>query len=250
MKGLYRVHALHLVVQFSWTSYEMNMRFILTILKHGRWAILRRKWAWITLIIVGLQQLKEGMHKRMTCFYSPNKTFDQSESHGKWVECLCDPPDGDNSTLGHLHKFSCWNVQTTIGQPRAFGVRKLSHIFDHIHAKNSNKIIECPNVTINAWCEHKGRFYTNIKDYFTFTKINIAIVHAKFAREWQSLIGVNTLTQAPNTTKMWLLPHFGSFFPHSNHLQITRLMCLWIDIHVGLMFMTILIMNDKWVRQG
>ena len=42
--------------------------------------------------------------------------------------------------------------------------------------------------------------------------------------------------------------HFDSlFFPHFNHLQIAKLMCLWLDIHIGLMFIIILIM-DRWVR--
>ena len=35
----------------------------------------------------------------------------------------------------------------------------------------------------------------------TSIKIILIDVHAKFALEWQTFIGVNTLTWAPNTTK-------------------------------------------------
>ena len=34
----------------------------------------------------------------------------------------------------------------------------------------------------------------DIKNNFTSTKINVIDVHAEFALEWQSSIGVNTLT--------------------------------------------------------
>ena len=38
----------------------------------------------------------------------------------------------------------------------AFGVCKLSHISNHVYAKNSSKIQEYPNVESNGWCQHKG----------------------------------------------------------------------------------------------
>ena len=41
----------------------------------------------------------------------------------------------------------------------------------------------------------------NTKKYFTFAKTNIFDVYAKFALKWRTLIGINTLALAPNTTK-------------------------------------------------
>ena len=54
----------------------------------------------------------------------------------------------------------------------------------------------------------------------------------------QLLIGVNTLTQPKHD-------HFSlwDIFTHHDYLQIARLMCLCVDIHVGLMFIYILIIN-------
>jgi hypothetical protein len=53
---------------------------------------------------------------------------------------------------------------------------------------------ECPNVKLNGRCEQKlGRFYKGIKEYFTSTKVYTVDGHAKFALEWEPLIGVNTL---------------------------------------------------------
>ena len=76
---------------------------------------------------------------------------------------MCDPLDGNNSIIDHLYKFSCQNVQTTkiLVTIFAFGLCKLSHVSNNIYAKNS---------------------------------LNIIHVHVKFALEWQSLFGVNTLT--------------------------------------------------------
>ena len=75
-----------------------------------------------------LQGKKMGMnsalnfknHQRRGCkrncyVYPPKTTFDQSNSRGRLEECLCDPLDGNNSVVEHLHKFACKNVQTTIG---------------------------------------------------------------------------------------------------------------------------------------
>jgi hypothetical protein len=89
----------------------------------------------------------------------------------------------------------------------------------------------------------------NIKNKITFTKINIIDVHAKFALEWQPLIGVNTLVHELPTQQKMTTSHFGIFFSHSHHLQIARLLCLWVDIHVDLMFVVILIV-DEWDRWG
>ena len=37
------------------------------------------------------------------------------------------------------------------------------------------------------------------------------------------------------------------YMPHYNQLQIVQLMCPWVDIHVGLMFIVILV-TDEWIR--
>jgi hypothetical protein len=67
---------------------------------------------------------------------------------------------------------------------------------------------------------NKCHFYMNIEKNLTFTKITwLSDVHAKFASEWQPLIGDQR-------------PHMMS--PHN------ALTCLWVDIHVGLMYMVIL----------
>ena len=44
-------------------------------------------------------------------------------------------------------------------------------------------------------------FTQTSKKGLTLTKIDIIDVYAKFALEWQPLVGVNTLICAPNTTK-------------------------------------------------
>ena len=42
-------------------------------------------------------------------FYPPNKIFHQSNSLRKWTKCLCDPLNGNDSIVNHLHKLSCAN---------------------------------------------------------------------------------------------------------------------------------------------
>ena len=66
-------------------------------------------------------------------------------SHGK----MCKPQD-----VSHL----------------AVGVCELSHISNHIYAKNSLIPKECPNVKLNGRCEHKVGFYMNIVNHFTLLK--------------------------------------------------------------------------------
>lgn len=38
-------------------------------------------------------------------------------------------------------------------------------------------------------------------------------------------------------------------FTHSNQLQSTQLICLWVDIHVGVLY-TIALIVDEWVGRG
>jgi hypothetical protein len=105
------------IVEFSWTSFKVEMGFVQSILKHGRWAIRRKNWVQIIFGIfyfIILRQLEEVMHEKMPCFIARKKTFDQSNACWKWVEGLCDPLDENNSMVEHLHKFLCQNVQITI----------------------------------------------------------------------------------------------------------------------------------------
>ena len=78
----------------------------------------------------------------------------------------------------------------------------------------------------------------------TFTKTNIIDAHAKFALEWQPLIGVNTLTWTSNTTKNYHFPLLTFFFLI---LIISKLRSLYllVDIHGGLMF----ILNLIWMNE-
>ena len=52
---------------------------------------------------------------------------------------------------------------------------------------------------------------------------------AKFASEWQPLMGVNILPWAYNATKTWQFPILISS-AHFNHLKIAWVGCLWVDI--------------------
>ena len=72
---------------------------------------------------------------------------------------------------------------------------------------------------------------------------NLFDVHTKFSLEWQQLIGVHTPTWAPNTTKTWPFPTL-TFCPHSNYLQKAWVMCLHIDLCIGLMLIDILIAGE------
>ena len=139
----------------------------------------------------------------------------------------------------------CANHQRLIAF--AFGVCKFAHKFLPHICKEIMKVLRVSNVKLNSQCEHKGHFYTNITKYFTFTLINIFDVYASFELKWRLLIGVNTLTWALDTTKTWPVPSLLHIFTHSNRLQIAWLMCLWVDIHVGLMLISILTL-DEWVR--
>ena len=123
----------------------------------------------------------------------------------------------------------------------AFGICKLSHSSDHVYAKNSLTIWECPNVKLNSWCEHKNHSYMTIQKAYHFTKINIFDVHANF------FIWSDNSWLEPTPSHEFLTQQKHDHFPlwhiftHSNHLQIAWLMCLCIDIHVDLIFI------DEWV---
>ena len=174
---------------------------------------------------------------RNTMFYPPKKTFDQSKSLEKWVRGMI-----EWST--RWEQLNSWALPQILMPKYAIHYRLATLCLEYANCpiflttfvqRIPSKWKECANVRLNGRYEHKGHFYMNIKRCFTFTKTNIIDVHAKFALEWQPLIGFDTLTWAPNTTKTWPLPAFTFFFlPHSNHLQIAWLMCRWVDVHVGL----------------
>ena len=66
------------------------------------------------------------------------------------------------------------------------------------------------------------------------------------------MIRVIALTWSSNTTETWPFPTLTFFLTHSNHLQVAWVMSLCAYIHVGLMFVIILIMDEwvKWVNIG
>jgi hypothetical protein len=85
------------------------------------------------------------------------------------------------------------------------------HVSNYIYAENSLQIIMCPKVQLNGWCEDKGHFSFNIIKIFNFYPNTYHWCPCKFAWEWQSLIGVSTLSWAPNTTKNMSTSHFDTF---------------------------------------
>jgi hypothetical protein len=92
-----------LVVKFAWMSSNVKMGFHCKILKH-RWATLTNKkngheWSF------GLLEYNSWRKQctRKCHVLSPKFTFDPSNSLEKWVECLCEPLDANNSIVEHLH---------------------------------------------------------------------------------------------------------------------------------------------------
>ena len=113
-----------LVVEFSWTSFEVEMGFDCTILRHGSWVITKEKVSKNNHLDFLIITNARSDAQENAMFYPPKDTFGQSNSLGKWAKCSCDPLDGNNSTIKHLHWFSCQNVQITMASHIAFGVRK------------------------------------------------------------------------------------------------------------------------------
>jgi hypothetical protein len=98
---------------------------------------------------------------------------------------------------------------------------------------------------LNRWCEHKGRFYLNIKLQFIFTKISIFDAYAKVALKWRLVIRAmhHTHMSSKHNKKH---DHFSLW--HILHILITYKLhglCLCIDIHVGLMFIVIWLWMNK-----
>jgi hypothetical protein len=108
----------------------------------------------------------------------------------------------------------------------ALGVRKLSHASEHVHAKILQNFESVQ--MLNWMVEVITKAISHEQPKNTFTKINIFDVHAKFALKWQLLIGINTLTWAPNTTRDMITSPIWHILKHYNHLQIVWLMCLYM----------------------
>jgi len=81
----------------------------------------------------------------------------------------------------------------------------MPHISNQTYAKISLNIKGCQIIRIEQLVRAQRPFshehHKNYISIYIFTKINIIDVAAKFAMEWQPLIGVNPLTRAPNTTQ-------------------------------------------------
>ena len=140
---------------------------------------------------------------------APCDSLDMEQLNNEAPPQILVPKCGNHNGLPTLHlEYARW-----------------SHNSNHIYAKNRLKLVSHPMLNLDHQYKHKGFFYMNINIYFTFVKINIINVHAKFVFEWPTLIGVNILTWAPNTTKhdhfpLWhFFPHSIIFKLHSSHVH-------------------------------
>ena len=113
------------------------------------------------------------------------------------------------------------------------------HISNHIDAKkNSLNSRECPNVKLNGWFEHKGHIYMTITKLYFYQnehhqcscKVHIGVATVDWSQPHPHM--------SSQHNKNMTTSHFDILFPHSNHFQIARpiQICLWVDIHVGLIF--------------
>jgi len=92
-----------------------------------------------------------------------------------------------------------------------------------------------PNVELNGWCKHKGHFYMNIKKNKSPLPNLTSLMVMQCCIEVVNIFGSQHPHMSSQHNKNMLLAHFD-IFTRSNHLQIAHLMCLGVDIHVGLMF--------------
>jgi hypothetical protein len=149
------------IVEFSWTSFKVEMGFVQSILKHGRWAIRREKMGannlWDLFYFIILRQLEEVMHEKMPCFNLRKKFFDQKNSpENEQKACVIHYQRNSRTEL--LTNSRAKMCKSQYASHLAFGVCKPSHIFNHVYAKNSFRIWEGLNLKSNNWCEHNGVF--------------------------------------------------------------------------------------------
>ena len=74
----------------------------------------KKKWAWVIFWNLKSKTIDERDAQEKVVFYSIKRTFTHSNAPGKWVECLCDPPDGNNSIAEHLPKCANHNRLATL----------------------------------------------------------------------------------------------------------------------------------------
>lgn len=158
------------------------MGFVCRSLKHGRWPLPKVKtctnipWDfldysnWRKRGMIKCHVLAPGKKILLTIIFIVNMSgrFVCSTRRERLRNWACPqilmPKCQNHNKLAALHLGFC----------------KVSHISNHIHAKESLKIWECPKYKLNGWCKHKGHFYINIIVISPFTKINI---FAKFCME-------------------------------------------------------------------
>ena len=128
-----------------------------------------------------------------------------------------------------------------------FGARKPSHTSNHVYANNSFKFHECPSVEIDRWMWVQRPFLYQHQKTFRFYENKHLWCLCKILY-WRDNYRLKSTPshQLPTQRKHGHFP-LWHIFKHSNHLKIAWLMCLCVDIHVGLMFIVIWIV-DEWVR--
>ena len=81
------------------------MGYACRILKHGRFNYFEGEMN--DFLDVYILTIEGRDARENVMFYPSRKTFDQSNSIGKFSKCLCDPLDGSNSIVEHLYTFGC-----------------------------------------------------------------------------------------------------------------------------------------------
>ena len=103
-----------MVVEFSWRSFEVNWDLFIGSWNMGDGLFRGRKWACMILKIINHSNWGKCAQENVM-FYPPKRPLTHQIHLTMWVKCLCDPLDGNNSMVEHLHQFLCQNVQTAIG---------------------------------------------------------------------------------------------------------------------------------------
>ena len=152
---------------------------------------------------------------------SPKQTF-QPLKFTNGHKCLCDHSYWNNSIVEHIFMPKCavHNRPTTLHLVYV----TIPLLQQPTKTKQINpwklKIVHVLNWRVDASAQ--ALFYMNIKktSHLYQNKHLWCIVHAKFALEWQPMIGDNTLTWAPNTTKTW--PLFTLTFKKKNTIIVSK----------------------------
>ena len=122
----------------------------------------------------------------------------------------------------------------------AFGVFKPSHSSKHVCAKNSLKFTECQNVALDKSMSQKAIFTWTSK-YTSLLPKQPSLIFMQ-SLHWS---GKHWLESTPLHEHLSQQKHDHFPLRHCNHLQVAWVMSLWVDIHVGLMFIVVwLWMNE------